>query len=214
MSVVFVHAPGVAHEDKDPALRMDREARRCNPKEVEMLDYTPVISTMTDAWRDHVSYGDIVSFRFPLAEENSTERPKARPCLILDTEVQVGQRYALIAYGTTSRRRSNIGHEVHVRCRSDYIAAGLDEPTRFIGARRLLVPLKHSGFVVCRATGSAVLGRLDGRPFEAMNAVRGRIHAMRDIAEDCRQSSRGSSSAGTGQRATRRTFLGRREARI
>lgn len=123
-----------------------------------MLDSTPVIPTMTKAWRNHVSYGDIVSFRFPLAEEGSVGRPKARPCLILDIEEKGRQRYALIAYGTTSRRRFSIGYEVHVRRRADYIAAGLNEPTRFVGARRVLVPLTHSGFVACGATGSAVLG--------------------------------------------------------
>ena len=138
------------------------------------------------AWQDHVSHGDIVSFRFPLAEEASTGQPKARPCLILDIEVRGGQRYALLAYGTTSRRRSNVGYEIHVRRRAEYLSAGLDEPTRFVGARRLLVPLTHSGFAICRATGSAVLGRLDGAPFEAMNAVRGRIHAEADIAADRR----------------------------
>ncbi|MFZ3582119.1 hypothetical protein ACOI1H_08115 [Loktanella sp. DJP18] len=151
-----------------------------------MLDTTTTVHTMTPAWRDHLSYGDIVSFRFPLAEEGSTGQPKARPCLIIDIEVRGDQRYALIAYGTTSRRRSNVGYEIHVRRRADYLAAGLNEPTRFVGARRLLVPLNHSGFAICRATGSAVIGRIEGAPFDAMNAVRGRIHAEADIADDRR----------------------------
>ena len=178
-----------------------------------MLDSTPIIPTMTEAWRDHVSCGDIVSFRFPLAEKDAEGRPKARPCLILDIEEKGGQRYALIAYGTASRRRSNVGYEVHVRRRTDYIAAGLDKPTRFVGARRVLVPLTHSGFIVCGATGSAVLGRLDGNPFDAMNAVRGRIHAMRDMAEDRRQARRLRPSAKTSRRPTRPAFLGRKEVR-
>ncbi|WP_375173879.1 hypothetical protein [Pseudooceanicola sp.] len=151
-----------------------------------MLDTTTIQLTMTPAWRDHLFHGDIVSFRFPLAEEASTGQPKARPCLVLDIETRDEQRYALLAYGTTSRRRSNVGYEVHVRRRDEYLPAGLDEPTRFVGARRLLVPLTHSGFAICRATGSAVLGRLDGAPFDAMNAVRGRIHAEADIAADRR----------------------------
>ncbi len=179
-----------------------------------MFDSTPTVnSMMTEAWRDHASHGDIVSFRFPLAEEGSAGRPKARPCLILDIEEKGGQRFALIVYGTTSRRRSNAGYEVHVHRRADYIAAGLNEPTRFVGARRVLVPLTHSGFVICGATGSAVLGRLDGNPFDAMNAVRGRIHALRDIAEDRRQARRCGSPIRTSQRRTRPTFLGRKEAR-
>lgn len=151
-----------------------------------MLDTITTTLTMTPAWQDHVTSGDIVSFRFPLAEEGDTGQPKARPCLILDIEIRDGVRFAWLAYGTTSHRRSNVGYEVHVRRRADYLPAGLDEPTRFVGARRLLVPLTHKGFAICRTTGSCVLGRLEGEAFAAMNAVRGRIHAEHDIAAECR----------------------------
>jgi len=151
-----------------------------------MLDTIHTPLTMTPAWQDHAAAGDIVSFRFPLAEDASTVQPKARPCLVLDIVMKGGERYAVLAYGTSSHRRSNVGYEVHVRRRGDYLSAGLDELTRFVGARRLLVPLTHRGFVICRNTGSAVLGRLEGEPFDAMNAVRGRIHAERDIAADRR----------------------------
>lgn len=65
-------------------------------------------------------------------------------------------------YGTTSRRRANSGEEIHVRKRDAYTTAGLDEPTRFVGARRILVPLTHSGFVVSTDTGSPVLGSWRG----------------------------------------------------
>ncbi|WP_417524809.1 hypothetical protein [Marinovum sp.] len=180
-----------------------------------MLDSTQTTFAMAPAWQDHISPGDIVSFRFPLAEEGHTGRPKARPCLILDLEEHGGKRYALLAYGTTSRRRSNIGYEVHVRRRADYLSVGLNEPTRFVGARRLLVPLNHSGFAVCRATGSAVLGRLAGSALAAMNAVRGRIHAERDIATDRRAERRSRAGAGRGhgftveRRAPRRVVAGK-----
>jgi hypothetical protein len=160
-----------------------------------MLDSIQTTLAMTPAWQDLITPGDIVSFRFPLAEEGYTGRPKARPCLVLDIELHGELRYALLAYGTTSRRRSNIGYEVHARRRVDYLPAGLNEPTRFVGARRLLVPLTHSGFAICRATGSAVLGRLSGAPFRAMNAVRARIQAEHDIAADHR-SQRGSCAVG------------------
>lgn len=163
-----------------------------------MLDTITTSLTMTPAWQDHITPGDIVSFLFPLSEETSDAQPKARPCLILDIETKGDVRYALLAYGTTSRRRANVGYEVHVRRRADYLSAGLDEPTRFVGARRLLVPLGHKGFVICRSIGSPVLGRLDGEAFKAMNAVRGRIHAEHDIATE-RRSFR------------RRGYLGRRD---
>ena len=44
-----------------------------------MLDDTQTHLTMTADWQDHLSCGDIVFFRFPLAEEVHAERPKARP---------------------------------------------------------------------------------------------------------------------------------------
>ncbi|KKK82042.1 hypothetical protein LCGC14_2807340, partial [marine sediment metagenome] len=49
-----------------------------------MLDNTQTTFAMTPAWQDDISPGDIVSFRFPLAEEGHSGRPKARPCLVLD----------------------------------------------------------------------------------------------------------------------------------
>ena len=175
-----------------------------------MLDAAPIIHpTQTAAWHDAVGCGDILSFRFPLAEERHRRRPKARPCLVLDIEELGGQRYALLAYGTTSKRRSNIGYEVHVRKPADYLAAGLDRPTRFVGARRILVPLALSAFVVASATGSAVLGRLNGRPFEAMTAVRARIHAEADIAADHRREL----SRQIRRRSFRAPFLGHTGAR-
>ena len=146
-----------------------------------MLDTTHHTPTMTHAWRDHVSYGDIVAFHFPLAENGRAGEHEARPCLILDIEVHGGLRYALLACGTESRGRANVNQQIHVRRRAEYEPAGLAEPTCFMAARRLLVPLTHRGFVEASANQSPVLGRLDGQPFDAMNAVRGRIHALRDM---------------------------------
>lgn len=151
-----------------------------------MLDSTSLPYVMADAWRDQLAHGDIVLFRFPLSDGSETAPIKARPCVVLDIETIEGERYALVAYGTTSRRRSNVGEEIHVRKREAYTAAGLDRPTRFIGARRVLVPLTHSGFVSRTGTDSPVIGRLTGSEFERLNAVRGRIHALRDIAADRR----------------------------
>lgn len=153
-----------------------------------MLDTTNFTTnlTMTLDWRDHLSYGDIVSFRFPLADKGHTGTPKARPGLVLDIETRGDQRYALHAYGTTSRRRSNVGYEIHVRRRADYLFARLNEPTRFVGARHLPMSLGHGGFITCHVTGAPVPGRLSGSSFKAMNAVGGRIHVEGDIAAERR----------------------------
>jgi hypothetical protein len=146
-----------------------------------MFDVTKFNPKMTCAWRDHVSHGDIVSFRFPSNASGQPEQRTVPPCLILEIEVHKGQRYALLAVGMTSHNRSHVNQDVDVCRRAEYATAGLKEPTRFIGTCRLLVPLTHSGFVASSITQSAVLGRLNGKPFDDMNAMRCRIHALRDM---------------------------------
>lgn len=149
-----------------------------------MLDATSFLPVATNAWRNDLSHGHIVLFRFPLSEGGETAVIKARPCLVLDIETISGVRYAAIAYGTTSRRKANVGEEIHVRKCEAYIAAGLNEPTRFVGARRILVPLTHKGFVDIANSGSPVMGRLVDRELERLNVVRGRITALHDIATE------------------------------
>lgn len=160
-----------------------------------MLDTTmTLLPTMTPAWRDHIGVGDIVSFRFPCASEDDATPPKARPCLVLDVETIGGHHYLVLAYGTTATTGANRGYEIRVRSAEALASAGLHKPTRFVAARRLLVPLDSGGFVHSKATGTPVLGRLTGEPRERMHAVRARIHAERDIAADRRASRRRASS--------------------
>lgn len=137
------------------------------------------------AWHDTLSYGDVVIFRFPVAEEDGGDAPKARPCLVLDVERFGDRQYTLLAYGTTQANRANRGYEIRVYAPEEYAAAGLRNPTRFVGARRILVPLDHADFAL-GPTGTPVIGRLSGAAFERMNAVRGRIHAEADIASERR----------------------------
>lgn len=156
-----------------------------------MLDTTTaLLPTMTPAWRDHVAVGDIVSFHFPCATDDTATAPKARPCLVLDVETIHGQRYALLAYGTTATTGANRGYEIRVRSAEALTSGGLHKPTRFVAARRLLVPLDSGGFACCAGTGAPVLGRLTGETRERMHAVRARLHAERDIAADRRASRR------------------------
>jgi hypothetical protein len=149
-----------------------------------MLDNTATILTMTPAWQEHLSPGDIVSFRFPLAQADPADKSKPRPCLVLEVQELAGMRFALLAYGTTSPRKANWGYEIHAL--EDFPSFGLNRPTRFIGRRRLMVSLDNPGFVICRDTGSPVLGRLSGGPADRLMAVRARLQAERDIAADRR----------------------------
>lgn len=132
-------------------------------------------------WTQTLTHGDIVSFHFPVTEEEGVA-PKARPCLVLDVEERDGHRFVTLAYGTSVGGTANRGYEIRVNRPEDATAAGLDRPTRFVGARRITVSAAHPGFCVKRALGTAVIGRLSGVPFDRMNRVRARIHAERDIA--------------------------------
>ena len=154
-----------------------------------MLDTTPQFAAATQVWQDQLSHGDVVLYRFPSADEDASGA-KIRPCLILDIEKIAGQRYAVLAYGTTATTRSNTGLEVRVSSAAARAAAGLDEATRFVGARRILVPLESAGFDLRSEMNSPVIGRLAGSAYERMDRVRARLHAERDIAADRRQQKR------------------------
>lgn len=104
---------------------------------------------------------------------------------MLDVRSVLGTRYALLAYGTSAMSDANTGYEVRVRHAEDAMASGFAKPTRFVGARRLLVPLTHSGFPV-GDSGNPVIGRLTGTLFERLNRVRARIFAEADIAAEKR----------------------------
>jgi hypothetical protein len=94
--------------------------------------------------------GDIVSFRFPYKEGLS---PYARPSLVLETT----EDEILLAYGTTSRERANVGFEI--RLNADFAACGLDMASRFVLARRVRVKRDDPRFE-CDSTGNPAIGQL------------------------------------------------------
>ena len=65
-----------------------------------MLDSTESNPKISAVWRDLIPARDIVSFRFPLAEDGAAELPKVRPCLVLHIEEIGGERFTLLADGT------------------------------------------------------------------------------------------------------------------
>lgn len=106
-----------------------------------MLDCTRIDPTDTAGWHARLCVGDTVSYRFPVAEDQGGPRPKPRPCLVLDVRRIDGVDHALLAYGTSARTKANRGDEVEVRGVDARAAAGLDKRTRFVCARKVLVPL-------------------------------------------------------------------------
>ncbi|NVO25723.1 hypothetical protein [Donghicola mangrovi] len=151
---------------------------------------TPANDNTAPSWEAMLAPGDIVSFRFPMSERKATgERPKARPCLVLEVG-QVGQlTLATLAYGTTSNGKANRGRDLVVAVDEEITSAGITGPTRFVGIRRVMVPIGHSAFNLAHRD-TPVLGHLSGGAFEAMQNLRARFQAERDMAAEFRDAKR------------------------
>lgn len=121
----------------------------------------PMLMTQTPAtdWQAQLRAGDIVTFKFPLAER-SHRLGKTRPCLVLAVADHAGVPHALVAYGTSADTPANRGHDLSIDTPDAMAAAGLHRPTRFVGARRVLVPLTSEQFRPRAETGSPLLGHL------------------------------------------------------
>ncbi len=134
--------------------------------------------------------GDVVLFRFPLNDKNAEPgTPKRRPCLVLNTLSSGDDRFVEIAYGTSADTRANRGYEVIVKHPTSREEAGLSKPTRFVGARRIIAHVNHSGFDG-QAKGPEIIGKLDAPLLERLNAVRARIQAEADIVAHYREEQR------------------------
>ena len=133
-------------------------------------------------WQTALRPGDVVRYRFPLAGKTE-RRPTLRPCLVLDVETLIGQRYAVLAPGIGADDDQVGSYDLRLAGEA-LEPVGLHRPIRFLGARRLVVPLENSGFG--SAAISPILGRLDEAALERLHALRARLHAERDIAADRR----------------------------
>ena len=105
-----------------------------------------------------------------LADQGGADHPKARPCLVLERAALQGVTFLKLAYGTSAKTRANRGHEVRVTRSEGMRAAGLREPTRFVGARAILFPPERSGFAIDSA-GTPVVDQLDAGLIERMNRI-------------------------------------------
>lgn len=139
------------------------------------------------AWQTNLRRGDVVAFRFPCAEDAGAADPKARTCLVLEIETRDGRHFAELAYGTTSDSHANRGEDLPVVDLAEIAAAGLRRPTRFVCARRVVVCVDHPAWEVSRRYATPVIGHLAPRSYERMNAIRARLHALRDFAADRRR---------------------------
>ena len=146
----------------------------------------PVDVAQAANWKAGIKIGQIILFRFPVRENGNEEQPKLRPCLVLNTRRMLGKVFVELAYGTSAQTTANKGYEVRILRDADANAVGLSRPTRFIGARRVMVSLDNPGFDV-NLFDSPVVGQLTGELFERLNAVRARLQAEADMAQATRE---------------------------
>jgi hypothetical protein len=154
-----------------------------------MLDMTTNTAPVP-AWAETLQRGDMALFRFPCAEENPSEAPKSRTCLVLEVESRGGQLFIELAYGTSAETRANVGNEIRIATKDDMEAAGVRKATRVVCDRRIRVTPHHPGWDLNPRHPSPVVGRLSPQGLARMNAIRAKIHALRDIAAE-RRSARG-----------------------
>jgi hypothetical protein len=83
------------------------------------------------------------------------------------------------------RRRghpANRGDEVVAAEAGVKLDAGLDRPTRFVGARRMVAPLGHAGLATGRGRPGPTIGWLTGHACQRLAVVRGLIVANAALA--------------------------------
>lgn len=155
-----------------------------------MSYHFPAVSTRNTC-AAHLQRGDVVLFRFPFSEGvRDRGLARLRPCLVLDTKMVKDEPFIEIAYSTTAKIRANLGYEVMVGTPEACEAAGVQKPTRFVCAHRILVHARHHSFDDGSGAGPQIIGHLDAPRLERMNAVRARIQAEADIAAHFRKERR------------------------
>lgn len=138
-----------------------------------MLDTLHNYSTQLAKWQEELQFGDIVSFRFPTTDGG--EPKSGRPCLILDVRRLQGEPWAVVAYGTSSPTSANRGLDIEAPSRRTCPVTGLAHDTRFVAARRVIVPLSSRQFAIAPELRTAVLGRLVGPSRHRADAIRQRL---------------------------------------
>lgn len=144
-----------------------------------------------DDWKARLTSGDVVRFRFPVAETDAPDvSAKCRPCLVLHCFTRGRHPFVELAYGTSLNTSANRGYEIRVNRPGALACAGLDRRTRFICARRIIVTLHHPFFEADTDTGTPVIGRLEPSLLTRMQSLRARIQAEADMAAEARDAAR------------------------
>ena len=147
-----------------------------------MLDI-PNRPTSTRHWHDKICPGDVVLFRFPIRNLNGEIGDcKIRPCLVLERfEIEAGI-FVELCFGISVPTRKATGLDVAIWQPELARNSGLHQPTRFQGARRLIVPVTHRNFEQRHSSNSPVIGSLDPALSDRLDIVRERIAQTRNTS--------------------------------
>lgn len=91
--------------------------------------------------------GDVLSIRFPLAENPSQPGPKVRPVIVLADHKDSKCRKLTVTYGTSAKPRKFGKHLLPLHHPDSLAAAGLDKRTTFNLNRTITVPFDKEFFV-------------------------------------------------------------------
>lgn len=185
-----LRSPDVAQPKVGTSPNTVEDAALFNFDEGCLMTLQTEIALPSENWKSRLKVGDVAAFRFP-HETMGEDDPKVRPSLVIDVEEMAGERFAVLAYGTTNPCPRKQAYCVDVRSEEEREQASLRAPTRFNAARRVSVSVNNSGFDR-NSDGTPVLGELADAALDRLHRVRARIHAERDIRRSRRFGSRGS----------------------
>ncbi|MCX8225731.1 MAG: hypothetical protein OTI35_06630 [Sulfitobacter sp.] len=135
------------------------------------------ITSPPSSWKDSLQSGNIVAYRFP-HQRKGAQQPKVRPALVIDVVEKEGERFAVLAYGTSNPRLRKDAYTVDVEVPDELNQASLHKPTRFHISRRVEVSLEDRAFDLKSSAMTPVLGRLTGRSKCRLNDVNALINSV------------------------------------
>ena len=128
---------------------------------------------VTTPKQHELTTGDIVAFAFPFAEGGE----KVRTCVIVDHDLTAGE--VVVAYGTTNLcLKANPDHALALTVRSDWLAAGLHQASRFQMDRRIRVSLSDRRFRSHPTLETPWVGRLKPAMAIRIGAIYGLLQSV------------------------------------
>jgi hypothetical protein len=135
---------------------------------------------LSNAWKAQLTWGDIVQFRFPIADDCLSNLPQVRPCLVYDIQSINGIQLVTLICGIENDNHVPAPQDIVISHPEAMSSTGLLIPTRFDSNLRLTVSSNHNWFTP-QSTGSPVIGRLNESEKIQLRSLRTQV--LTDISE-------------------------------